>query len=193
MTDARAKNAVSSTMGGKAVLAGAIVGGAVLGVLAMIGRKIAVQAPTALAHDWASALAAEHKAVRNLFDALQSTSETASAKRRMLLAQLKHALAKHALEEENVIYPALRNHGHKGAADKLNADHGYVKQYLYDLEKLTGSADAFQTKLAEFRADITEHMREEEDTLFPRLRGELSADENRALAWTMNKEGFKIA
>lgn len=193
MTEVKAENDRSPASGGKAVLAGAVAGGALLGVLAMIGRKIAVQAPTALAHDWASALAGEHKAVLKLFDALESTGEAESVKRKMLLAQLKHALAKHALEEENVIYPALRNHGHREAADKLNADHGYVKQYLYDLETLTSSPAGFQAKLGEFRADITEHMREEEDMLFPRLRGELSDDENRTLARTMNKEGFKIA
>ena len=61
--------------GNTSAIVGAAIGGVALGVMAMIGRKVAVQAPTALAGDWDEALAAEHKATLKLFDALEATDE----------------------------------------------------------------------------------------------------------------------
>ena len=166
---------------------------AALVVLAMIGLKIAVQAPTALAGDWDQALAAEHQATLALFDALEATDETNTTRRSILLAQLKHALAKHALEEENVIYPALREAGEAEGADALNAEHGYVKQYLYELENMSNDSREFLAKVRDFRADIEAHMREEENVLFPRLKAGLDDARNKRLTLAMNKEGFKLA
>lgn len=174
-------------------LAGAATAGVALGVIAMIARKAAVQAPTYLAGDWDEALAAEHKAVLKLFDALEATAPEATTKRSILLTQMKHALAKHALEEENTVYPALREAGEVAGADELNAEHGYVKQYLYELENMPNTGDAFLQKVRKFRADIEDHMREEEQELFPKLKAKLSAERNKQLTMAMNKEGFKLA
>ena len=175
------------------VIAGAAGAGVAIGVLAMIARKAAVQAPTYLAGEWDQALAAEHKATLKLFDALQATDDTNTTKRSILLMQLKHALAKHALEEENVIYPALREAGEIEGADELNKEHGYVKQYLYELENMPNDSAEFLPVVARFRKDIEEHMQEEEEQLFPALRAKLSEEKNRHLTNIMNKEGFKLA
>ncbi len=183
----------SDTNGALGKLAGAGAAGVALGVLAMITRKAAVQAPTYLAGDWDEALAAEHKAVLKLFDALEATEPEATTKRTILLTQMKHALAKHALEEENTIYPALREAGEVAGADELNSEHGYVKQYLYELENMPNNGDAFLEKVRKFRADIEDHMREEEQELFPKLKAKLSPERNKQLTMAMNKEGFKLA
>jgi iron-sulfur cluster repair protein YtfE (RIC family) len=175
------------------VLAGTAAAGAALGVLAMLGRKAAVQAPIALAGNWDDALKAEHQATLKLFDAIEATGDGATAKRNMLLSHLKHALMKHAIEEENVIYPALRDAGQADAADALNKEHGYVKQYLYDLSNMPSSSPDWMAKVREFRADIESHMAEEENRLFPALRAQLSEEKNKALTLSMNKEGFKVA
>lgn len=175
------------------VVAGAAGAGMALGVLAMLGRKVAVQAPTYFAGEWDQALAAEHKAVLKLFDALQATDDNETSKRSVLLTQMKHALAKHALEEENAVYPALRDAGEIAGADELNSEHGYVKQYLYDLENMPNNSPEFLVKVAKFRTDIEEHMKEEEEALFPLLRSKLTPEQNKVLTQTMNKEGFKLA
>lgn len=179
--------------GSTGALIGAAAAGVAVGLMANLGRKTAVQAPTFLAGDWDQALAAEHAAVLKLFDALQATTEKNVTKRSMLLMQMKHALAKHALQEENVIYPALRDGGQTDQADHLNHDHGYVKQFLYDLENMPKDSPAFLTKVAEFRSAIEEHAGEEENTIFPALKAKLSLEKNKALTAMMNKEGFKLA
>ena len=180
----------SSNLG---MVAGAVAGGAALGILAMFGRKAAVQAPTALAGNWDEALVVEHQATLKVFDTIEATDEHNTVKRSMLLSHLKHALLKHAVEEENVIYPALREIGQRDAADALTREHGYVKQYLYELENTPTASPDWIAKVREFRADIEKHMQEEEMHLFPMLRAQLSEEKNKALTLTMNKEGFKVA
>jgi hemerythrin-like domain-containing protein len=184
------KDGRSSSFG---VIAGAAAGGAALGLLAMLGRKAAVQAPSVFAGNWDEALAAEHRLVLKGFDTLQATDEKAVIRRNMLLAHIKHALVKHSIEEENVIYPALRESGRQQQADELNAEHGYVKQFLYELENMPSASSEWMAKVREFRAALEKHMREEEDELFPALRAELSEEKNKALTLAMNKEGFKVA
>lgn len=179
--------------GSTGALLGAAAAGVALGVAAMIGRKVAVQAPTVLAGDWDEALAAEHAATLKIFDAIEATTRENTTKRAILLAQLKHALSKHALQEENAVYPALRDAGEAEAADSLNNDHGYVKQYLYELTNCPRDSERFLDIVRKFRIDIEKHMNEEENTLFPSLKGKLSEEANKALTKAMNKEGFKLA
>jgi hemerythrin superfamily protein len=175
------------------VLVGAAVAGAAVGLAANMGRKMFVQMSSGASGDWVEALKTEHKLALAIFDKIQATDDSQTMMRSHLLAKLKYALTKHALEEENVIYPALREANEIGGADRLNADHGYVKTYLYELETMAKDDPAWLARVADFRAMIEEHMREEEEELFPMLRGRLSEEDNAKLSTMMNKEGFKFA
>ncbi len=176
-----------------ATLIGAAAAGLVTGLAVNLGRKAVVQAPSVMAGDWLEALKTEHALALALFDKIEATSDTEPAKRAVLLTQLKHALGKHAFTEENVIYPALRDWGDKADADKLNHDHGYVKQYLYELDALDNSSSAFLARVAAFRADLEAHIREEEDAIFPPLHAALGDTKNAEITALANKEGFKLA
>ncbi|AUW57312.1 hemerythrin [Sphingobium sp. SCG-1] len=161
--------------------------------IANIGRKLAVQSPTTLAGDWFDGLVAEHRMVMKVFDALEATESSSTAKRQLFLTQITHALSKHAFEEENVIYTALRNAGRVEDADKLNNDHGYVKQYLADLNAMKKDDPDFLPKVTAFRRHLESHIREEEDELFPALRSHLDAAANSALTRKMNVQGLLLA
>ncbi len=165
-----------------------------LGLLASVGRKAVVQSVTASAGDWFEGLKAEHKLARAVFEKLASTSDEQKPQRATLLLQLQHAIGKHNVQEEYVIYCVLREHGEEAAADELHADHGELKQGLFDLE-MTGKHDkpGFLDRLAEVRAAFEDHVREEEQEVFPRLAALLPADEAKAVTMLMNREGFKVA
>ncbi len=181
------------TEGNTGAVIGAAAVGLAAGLAANLGRKAVVQGMSAATGDWAAALAAEHAAVLKVFDQLQATDDTDERKRSTLLATMKHALTKHAVQEENTVYPALRDAGELAGADELNHEHGYVKQYFYDLDEMSKSDPAWLPKLREFHGFIKEHMSEEEDDLFPRLRGMLSEAQNKQLTAKMNREGLKLA
>lgn len=183
----------SGALDGKAGIVGAAVAGLAVGIAANLGRKAIVQGMTAASGDWADGLAAEHAATSKIFDGLEQTTEADSAKRTVMLTQLKHALGKHAFQEENVVYPAMREHGLTEEADHLNHDHGYVKQFLFDLTEMERDDIEWLPKVRKFRAELDEHIREEEDTLFPKLHAALGTEGNAHVTAAMNKEGFKLA
>lgn len=173
-----------------AIGAAAAVAGAVFGNLL---RKSAVQAPTVLAGNWDQALAAEHKAALGILTLIEKTSDDQTGRRNVLLTQLKHAISKHAFQEENAIYTMMRDHGLKEAADHLNHDHGYIKQYFFELSEMKKDDPAWLPKAKELRGLLEKHMREEEDELFPKMRGQLSEAQNKHVTAVMNREGFKLA
>lgn len=165
-----------------------------LGLLAAAARKAVVQAPTFAAGDWFEGLVAEHKIARALFEKLAQTTEDDVPQRAALVLELQHAIGKHNVEEENVIYCVLRNNGEAAAANALHADHGQLKQGLFDLEMIGKQQQpGFLTRLAEVRAAFEAHVLEEEEDVFPALREKLGDDVNTATTARMNREGFKVA
>lgn len=177
---------------GTAVAIGAGVG-LVAGLLANVARKAVVQSPTVLAGNWDEALATEHKMALGIFDLLEKTTDNQSGRRSFLLMQLKHALGKHAFQEENTVYAMMRDKGMTEGADHLNHEQAYVKQFLFELTEMERGDARWLPKLKEFRTQIVAHVREEEQELFPKLRGQLSEAENKHLTLQMNKEGLKLA
>jgi hemerythrin superfamily protein len=145
------------------------------------------------AGDWATALTAEHQKVQKAFEALLQTSDEDMAKRELLLTKIAYALTKHAIEEENVIYPALAEAGFGEAARHLVADHGEVKTFIYDLRRLSSSDLKWINQARQLWAKLQAHVREEEDKIFPELRQRLSPEDNAKLTTMMNWEGFKVA
>jgi hemerythrin superfamily protein len=179
--------------GGAGVLAGAALAGAAIGIAANVGRKLFVQFSTGATGDWFEALKTEHQLTRAIFDKIEATDDSQGIMRAHLLTKLKYALTKHANEEENVIYPALRDANMAHDADALNGEHGYVKTYLYELETIANTSPEWLARVRDFRTMIEEHMRMEEDEVFPAFRKALTEAQNARLTSMMNKEGFKMA
>ncbi|WP_372918837.1 hemerythrin domain-containing protein [Sandarakinorhabdus sp.] len=200
MTDHSAYNANGKTNGktnpgnGKssALVAGAA--GFGLGMLVSAGRKAAAQAPTYAAGDWFEGLKAEHKMARGLLDQLAVTGEDDIKKRAALVFELQHAMGKHQIQEEYVVYCVVAAHGQSDVAEALNADHFDVKQGLYELEMIgKEQRPGFLEKVAAIRTAFEAHVREEEEEVFPALHAKLSEAETKALTGRMNREGFKVA
>jgi hemerythrin-like domain-containing protein len=190
----RSRGGQDNGLGGNAgVIAGAALAGAAIGIAANVGRKLFVQFSSGATGDWLDALKTEHRMALAIFDKIEATDDSQTMLRLHLLTKLKHALDKHAVEEENVIYPALRQANLAHDADALNSEHGYVKTYLYELETLPKDSPDWLARVRDFRAMIQEHMRMEEDEVFPTFRQTLSAEQNAKLTSLMNKEGFKAA
>jgi iron-sulfur cluster repair protein YtfE (RIC family) len=161
--------------------------------LANIGRKVATQAPTAMASDWCEGLIREHDATLAAIDRLAATPADHPQRRTVQLAALKHMIGKHALEEENVIYPMLRRGSESEDVGELHKEHGEVKAMLFELTQMDKADPGFDVTLRRLRDGLAEHMREEEDVLFPALRERLSAEENRKLTRSMNLAGVMVA
>ena len=184
------RSAFSWGSNGTGALISAAVGGAAFAIAANLGRKFFTQGMSARAGDWDEVLAAEHDMALATFDKMLATDPSQTFKRTMLLKKLGHALDKHAHEEENVIYPALRQADDKYDADLLEGEHGYVKTYLYELDQMGSDAPNWLEKVREFRSMVEKHARMEEDEDFPRFKSGLTDEQNARITKLVNKDGF---
>lgn len=175
------------------IIVGAAVAGAAVGLAANAGRKLLVQMTSGASGDWADALTTEHRLTLATFDKIEATKDSQTSARSALLAKLKYMLTKHALQEENVIYPALRQANSVHDADALDSEHGYVKTYLYELETMPKNSPEWLARVRDFRAMLEEHMRMEENEVFPVLRQAMTEDQNSRITAMMHKEGYKFA
>jgi hemerythrin superfamily protein len=178
-------------MGEMAISAG--LGFAAGALLANPARKLAMQGAEAIGtRDWVDALTLEHRAVSKVFDALLQTSDDQTGKRKSGLAAIDHALTKHSLQEELVIYPALRRVD-EDQAQSLFHDHVEVKTFLSELSfDIKPSDPAWLARLREFKQTLDKHIREEENEVFPSFRAQMSEEENVLLTKHMHMQGLKV-
>lgn len=183
---------------GWAKYAGVAAVGFVAGAAAISSRKLAMQATTAIAGDWFKQLKLEHRQVEKLFDLVAATQAHETAKRTALFAHIQYALLKHGVQEETVIYPALRDghHGdapHAQSAKRLAAEHFDIKTYLHELAETPKDDPKWILTLGELQTLVAGHVREEEEDIYPPFHEKLSKAENAKLTAAMNREGVKLA
>jgi len=172
-----------------------LMGAAALGVVAGLalgrGKKTVAQATTALHGDWLGVLKAEHRAVQKLLKAMTDTDFGDAARRTLLLEKIGDALTRHAVKEENILYPALREADPDRAAG-LYADHAEMKALLRELKELAPEDPQWERKARAYRKLIEGHIRAEEKVLFPPFHAALDPVANEKLTKQMNREGSKL-
>jgi hemerythrin superfamily protein len=175
-------------------LLGALAAGAALGIGANWARKFLQQKTESIAAggEWDQILAVEHRATLAKFDLLLATNDSDTGKRASLVKTIHYALNKHAHQEEQVVYPALRRANETVDADHLEHEHGYVKTYLYELENMPKDSPEFLGRVREFRDLIAEHVKMEEEQVYPRFKASLTPEQNKKITMLMNKEGMKM-
>jgi hemerythrin superfamily protein len=172
---------------------GAALAGAAIGLAANYGRKALMQGMEAAVGDWDEILAAEHDVALAIFDKMLATDETQTFKRKMLLMKLTHALDKHAHQEEMVVYPALREANEATDADHLEGEHGYIKTFIYELNKAGPDSPSWLEKVREFRQLVASHAHMEEEQVFPRFKEALTEEQNSEITSLVNRDGFWMA
>ncbi|GAA4040747.1 hypothetical protein GCM10022281_22120 [Sphingomonas rosea] len=179
---------------GAAPLLGALAAGAAIGIGANWARKFLQQASESVmaGNAWDEILKLEHKATLAKFDALLATEDSETVKRAGLVKLLHYGLNKHSFQEEQVVYPALRQANETVDADHLEHEHGYVKTYLYRLENMEKDSAEFLPTVREFRDLIAEHAKMEEEQVYPRFKAAMSDEQNARITMLMNKEGMKM-
>jgi len=172
---------------------GAALAGVALGFAANFGRKAVMQGMESMAGDWDEILAAEHDMALTIFDKMLLTDESQTFKRKMLLMKLTHALDKHAHQEEMVVYPALREANEAVDADHLEGEHGYIKTFIYELNKMGPDSPNWLEKVREFRQLVSSHAHMEEEQVFPRLKQAMTEEQNAEVTSLVNRDGFWMA
>ena len=171
----------------------AAIGGAAIGMAANYGRKALMQGIEATGGDWDQILTAEHQMALGIFDKMLATDESQTFKRKMLLMKLTHALDKHAHQEEMVVYPALRQDDLAVDADHLESEHGYIKTFIYELNRMSFDSSTWLEKVREFRTLVHEHAQMEEKQVFTKFKQSMSEQQNADITSLVNRDGFWMA
>jgi hemerythrin superfamily protein len=131
-------------------------------------------------------LTADHREVEELFTLIQALSPGVE-RRKQLLDQAAIKLMRHTVAEELHLYPAVREHLPDGGslADKKIQDHAQVEKLLTDLEHCPVGRPEFDRLVARLIFEVSEHVADEENLLFPMLQDACSPE-------VLNKLGDKV-
>lgn len=138
-------------------------------------------------------LTADHK---RMLAAIEAAIEARGGARMPMLIAIKAGLAKHAMAEEDVIYPLLRDRTGAGdAVDRLYCEHGDMKTELYRIETAleTGDDEGYRRAMQALRDEVATHAQDEETTQFPRLREVLDATKRAAVTAQVDREKALVA
>ena len=134
-------------------------------------------------------LVQDHRSVLSLLDRMVGASAESPARRMSAFLAVKRALAKHALAEEDVVYPLLQTKANAPtAAKQFYSEHAEMKVQLYELEMALQSGASWADRARALQALIAGHIREEEEIQFPKLQSLLDADDRRRLAGKIRRE-----
>ncbi|MEW2437306.1 hemerythrin domain-containing protein [Streptomyces caniferus] len=119
-------------------------------------------------------LTTDHREVDEMFEQFDD-AKTGSPDRKRLVEAITIELVRHSVAEEMHLYPAVREHLEEGdaLADKELTDHGRVERLLKDLERQEANDPDFDRMVRELRTEVTAHVDDEENNLFPQLRDHL--------------------
>jgi hypothetical protein len=123
----------------------------------------------------------DHHELEDMLGALTAARDP--GERRRILDDVTIELAWYTAIEETHLYPAVRRHLSDGdrIAAKGMADNAEVERLLEELQGAMEVDRAFTALARRLIGEMNEHMREEEDALFPRLAAHADPEELRRL------------
>jgi hemerythrin-like domain-containing protein len=123
-------------------------------------------------------LTEDHREVERMLDELEPTTERAIKTRQELFTRLKEALSIHEVIEEEIFYPALRDHPKaKDIVLEAYEEHNVVDSLLGELERLPVDAETWGAKAKVMIENVRHHIEEEEGEMFPTARRVFDAGE----------------
>jgi hemerythrin superfamily protein len=158
-------------------------------VLPPLVAQAAGSAQAAAGRDPFDALAEDHKIILSLLDRMESSPDNAAFDRTQLLLRLKRRLAAHALAEEDVVYPLLHGRAHEeGDTKHLYSEHAEMKMHLFTLEQMPKNDPRWRATVTELKNLIAEHVKQEEEVDFPKLRAVLDQKETAMMSGGVQRE-----
>ncbi len=113
-------------------------------------------------------LKSDHREAMGLMKQIE-TADKGDASSKTIFNELKAALTLHTRIEEQVFYPALRNHAE--TSDMITEsveEHKEVDELLAEMTAMSPEDDAFMDKFIELRDSVSHHVEEEETEMFPK-------------------------
>jgi len=129
----------------------------------------------------------DHKTVEGLFKRFEQAGDRAYKAKRKLVDRMIHELAVDASIEEQLFYPAAREHVESAEDVVLESleEHHIVKWTLSELEKMDPQDERFDAKVTVLMESVRHHVKEEEKDMFPKIRKAMEASDLKDLGAQM--------
>lgn len=128
-------------------------------------------------HDVIDLLATDHREALDLITQIRRTTD--QDRQRDLADVLIAEIVRHAVSEELVVYPAMREYLPEGdnAVDHDIREHKEIESTLKDLEAADPTVGSFIACVERVETQLRHHAEDEENDQFPRLRSTVPADQ----------------
>ena len=128
----------------------------------------------------------DHEDVKKMLSELDDTTERAVKTREQTFTKLKADLEVHEAIEEEIFYPALKDHPKtKDIALEGYEEHHVVDMVMGEMLDLPVSDETWTAKFTEMKENLEHHIKEEEGEMFKTARGIFSREELQGLAERM--------
>ena len=120
----------------------------------------------------------DHEKMRKLLEELETTTERGVKTREELFSKIKGELTVHEIIEEEIFYPALRDHPKaKDIVLEGYEEHHVVDLVMAELEDLPVDDESWGAKAKVMQENVEHHMEEEEGEMFQKARSIFDRDE----------------
>jgi hemerythrin superfamily protein len=121
-------------------------------------------------------LTTDHAEFGELLELITITVD--SKRRRELADQLIGELVRHSVAEEMYVYPAMRDHLPDGdeAVEHDTQEHKELEKLMKQLEGADAAGAEFMEIVGKIREVLDDHVSDEEDEQFPKLRAHIPAE-----------------
>ena len=135
----------------------------------------------------------DHDDVKKLLEKADDTTERAIKTRAALLHEIGVKLTAHEKIEEEIFYPALKEHPKaKDIVLEGYQEHHVVDLLMAELKDLDEDDETWGAKFAVMKENIEHHIEEEEGEMFTKARAAFSADELEQLGEQMQEMKEKM-
>jgi hemerythrin superfamily protein len=126
----------------------------------------------------------QHQEVDELFDRMQQADESEKI---TLMGQISEKLTLHAMIEERHFYPFCMRMGIQDMVDHSLQEHAEVKQLISEILQMKRHDPRIEASVQKLMTSVQSHVKEEENTLFPRLMSVASEEDIRSVGTEMQR------
>jgi hemerythrin-like domain-containing protein len=136
----------------------------------------------------------DHDRMKKLLNELDSTTERGVKTRQELFARVKDELTKHESIEEEIFYPALKEHPKtKEITLEAYEEHHVVDMVMKEIEGVPFDDERWGAKFTVMKENIEHHIEEEEGEMFKQARQVFEKEELEALGERMAARKAQLA
>jgi hypothetical protein len=110
----------------------------------------------------------DHDRVKTLFEQFETAER--KAEKQKIAKQAIQELRVHSAIEEELFYPAVREHLKNGVMNEADEEHHVAKLLIAELDAMNADNDHFDAKFTVLAESVRHHIKEEENDMLPKSR-----------------------